>query len=63
MKSNNPDIIFQCRKCQHLLYIDIKNFIDKEIYDDMKACDNCGEDPEGNWILYGSSNYDKDYPE
>jgi len=56
----NPDIILQCRKCDHLLYIDIKKFMTQNI-DNLPDCDECGEEGNLNWIVVRSGNFTKDY--
>lgn len=47
-------IVFQCRKCGHLLYVentdDLARMLRELSNDD---CPNCGEEPEGNWVLVG----------
>lgn len=56
----HPDIIFKCRKCSHLLYIDIKKFL-SDYVDNMPECDECGEESNDNWMLVSTGNYLKDY--
>lgn len=53
----NPDIIFSCKKCGHLVYINKKN-MRKIISLINKDCLRCGE--EKLWLLYGEGNYKKE---
>jgi DNA-directed RNA polymerase subunit RPC12/RpoP len=47
-------IVFKCRKCEHHLYVENT----EEVVEKIKKvsnldCPNCGEDPDGNWVLVG----------
>ena len=58
------DIVFRCRKCGHLLFIDRKKVEEKLVdllQSDDEGCPNCGEESQGNWILERFGNYDKEY--
>jgi predicted RNA-binding Zn-ribbon protein involved in translation (DUF1610 family) len=58
--SNEPHLIFKCRKCGHVLYVDktkmdkIQSMLD---YD----CPECGEEGDHTWLLSGCGDYDKEY--
>lgn len=43
------DLIFECRKCEHNLYVNPKK-VRKILTTD---CPNCGEEADGNWKLIG----------
>lgn len=47
-------IVFECRKCGHHLYVenteDAVRMIERVSNSD---CPNCGEEPDGNWVLIG----------
>lgn len=51
---------FQCRKCNHQLFVDEKPGWVKKITNDNEdsGCPNCGEENEENWILIGYGNYE-----
>ena len=51
-----PDIIFECRKCGHNLYVSIKNKLHKI---EKTDCPACGEEPERNWIFVCFGNFDE----
>jgi transcription elongation factor Elf1 len=47
-------IVFQCRKCGHLLYVENTDDLARMLRKISNAdCPNCGEEPEGNWVLVG----------
>lgn len=48
------ELYFICRKCQHHLFVDEKRGWVKKI---LSECPNCGEEPDGNWILGGYGKY------
>ena len=48
--------VFQCRKCQHLLYIEPARIADVGKLD----CPECGEEPDGNWFFERMGDYDED---
>lgn len=54
-----PDLIFQCIKCDHNLFISKKklNFV-ISLY--KYNCPNCGEDGYENWIILGEGNFKKE---
>jgi DNA-directed RNA polymerase subunit M/transcription elongation factor TFIIS len=58
MKKEQPDWIFECRKCGHLLYIgkDKDNKWSKVLAED---CPNCGEEGDENWIFIGEGDFKK----
>ena len=57
------DIVFECRKCNHLLFVD-KDKLQKKLLTLIKRdCPNCGREGERNWILLRDGNYDKEYGE
>ena len=56
MKKEKPDWIFQCRKCNHQVYIE-KNRLKKLA---KKDCPECGEESGGLWIFVGEGDFDKD---
>ncbi|WP_342423065.1 hypothetical protein [Paenibacillus sp. FSL E2-0178] len=55
MMDNKNEVIFQCRKCEHNLFIE---GIDLKLIDRISKmeCRSCGEEPEENWILVGLGN-------
>jgi hypothetical protein len=56
------DIIFSCRKCGHLLFVDYKNINPKYLIDiSERDCPNCGEEGYENWVLVRAGNYNKEY--
>ena len=57
------DIVFQCRKCYHFLYIGIKGRKIKNLADILgKAdCPTCGEEADRNWVFVGLGDYEEDY--
>jgi predicted SprT family Zn-dependent metalloprotease len=58
--SDTEDLVFQCRKCEHLLYVS-KEKMDKIESLPEYDCPECGEEGYLNWILSHSGNYEKDY--
>lgn len=56
-----PDLVFRCRKCSHLLFIN-KKYISKLMEDDS-CCPKCGEDSYENWILSREGDYEDEYDE
>ena len=53
----NPDYVFECKKCRHRLYASsVKKIIE---YD----CPECGEESYLNWIFFRMGNYDKEHGE
>lgn len=47
-------VVFECRKCGHRLYVENTEDIVRKIGKVSNLyCPNCGEEPEGNWILLG----------
>lgn len=61
--NDKTDIILQCKKCDHLIYINWKKFISDYILRDNHDCPECGEDGYENWILIGTGNFAEDYGE
>ena len=57
----NPDIIFQCRKCEHMIYvIGGAQLTGEVIARKLKTdCPNCGEESYENWVLIGSGDFKK----
>jgi transcription elongation factor Elf1 len=56
----NNQVVFQCRKCDHLLFVEkISNKKLKEIMN--TDCPNCGEEGYGNWVLLRMGNYENEY--
>lgn len=56
----NKYIVFQCRKCKHLLFV--KNISVEKLEEVSKLdCPECGEEGYENWILVRSGNYEKEY--
>ena len=56
------DIVFQCRKCDHLLFLDNSEVISDALVGITKEdCPSCGEEGYGNWILLRQGNYKKEY--
>ena len=51
-----PDLLFECRKCGHNLYID-KEEIEKVASLPEYECPECGEEGERNWIVLGEGNF------
>ena len=56
-----PDLIFECRKCHHLLYVAKKEFFKKLESILHEPCPNCYEEGGGFWILKGEGNYDSEF--
>ena len=56
----NKEIVFRCRKCEHLLFVSNIS-INKLVEISEKDCPNCGEEGYENWILVRSGNFDKEY--
>lgn len=50
------DIIIQCNKCTHLVYINKKKFINNIGKIPSWNCPECGEEGYLNWIIYGEGN-------
>ena len=47
-------ILFECRKCGHHLYVENTEDVVKTIGQVGNLdCPNCGEEPDGNWVLVG----------
>ena len=60
----NADIMYtvlRCRKCGHKLYVEecLKGFAPKLGRIARMECPECGEEPEGNWIICGR---ESEYP-
>ncbi len=54
-KKKSVDLIFECRKCQHNLYVSMG-----KIRMLLKTdCPNCGEEADGNWKLIGEGKFPK----
>ena len=58
--SDMEDLVFECKKCSHLLYVS-KDKMDKIESLPEYDCPECGEEGYLNWILSHSGNYGKDY--
>jgi len=58
---NNPDIVFKCKKCGHLLFVDKNNLIEKTMVLIKKDCPECGQEYYRNWILSREGNYAREY--
>lgn len=47
-------IVFECRKCGHYLYVEnTEDAVRKIGRVSNLDCPNCGEEPDGNWVLIG----------
>ena len=58
--SQDKDLIFKCRKCEHHLYVCDKKI--KKIRSLSETdCPECGEEGYENWIFAGKGNYDRMY--
>lgn len=57
------DLVFECRKCLHLLFIQgtATQKINKIIDLKKKDCPNCGEEGEENWIFVRVGDFEKEY--
>jgi DNA replicative helicase MCM subunit Mcm2 (Cdc46/Mcm family) len=55
MKTDNDELVFQCRKCEHHLYVDIKYVHQIADHD----CPRCGEEPTLNWIFSHVGSYEQ----
>ena len=54
-------VVFQCRKCGHRLFVEnTDEAIGKIGKVSNMDCPECGEEPEGNWVLVGLH---KEFPE
>jgi len=53
------DIVFTCRKCSHLQFVDfdVKGIRKLLKYD----CPECGEESNSNWILEREGDFDKEF--
>lgn len=53
-------VVFQCRKCEHLLFVEkinresIKGIMNMD-------CPECGEENYANWILLRMGSYEEEY--
>lgn len=47
--------IFQCRKCRHLLYVDVNDLSSHICEVAHSPCPNCGESSEGQWAIVTTS--------
>jgi DNA-directed RNA polymerase subunit M/transcription elongation factor TFIIS len=59
-KSKKPDIVFECKKCGHLLYVSKDELKEKIQYLIEKDCPNCGEQPPI-FIVSHEGDYNEDY--
>lgn len=58
------DIVFRCRKCEHLVFMDNKVVKAEKLVGIMEMdCPNCGEEGYENWVLSRQGNYKKEYGE
>lgn len=54
-------LVFECRKCEHQLYVDVNSHVNLNLVNTIDniankyPCPNCGEEPYENWILVGSA--------
>lgn len=57
------DLVFQCRKCQHELFLtNGAELTGKEIAKKLKKdCPNCGEESEELWTYVRLGNFEKEY--
>lgn len=55
----NPDYVFKCHKCGHMLFIGKKRILEIPELD----CPECGEEPVENWFFLGEGNFDTDRTE
>jgi len=55
------DIVFECKKCEHLLFVDKKELGEKLVTLIKRDCPNCGREGERNWVLLREGNYDSEY--
>jgi transcription elongation factor Elf1 len=58
----NRDVVFTCRKCEHLLFVEDPDLKKLEEISKMD-CPDCGEDGYKNWILTRLGNYNEEYGE
>lgn len=54
------DIVFECKKCGHLLFVKTLGRSAEDIADilDEMNCPNCGESPEENWTFKTLGDFD-----
>lgn len=59
-KYAGKSVVLQCRKCGHLLYVDINNKLLDVIkkIDDVE-CPTCGEEGCENWVVRGIDDWNK----
>lgn len=56
------DIVFKCRKCEHLLFVDNRKVNPIELAKIAEEeCSNCGEEGYENWILVRAGNFEEEY--
>ena len=54
-------VVFKCRKCEHRIYVENTDDIVRNLrYVSNSDCPNCGEEPDENWVLIGTSNNPSD---
>jgi DNA-directed RNA polymerase subunit M/transcription elongation factor TFIIS len=54
------EVVFQCRKCEHLLFV--KQINKTKLKNIMKMdCPSCGEEGYTNWVLFRMGNYEEEY--
>lgn len=60
-KTIKPEIVFECRKCEHNLFV-AKDQLQEKILKVIKMdCPNCGEEAGDIWILSREGDYNKEY--
>lgn len=61
--AKNNDLVFQCNKCNHLLFLTNGVLLTgKAIVMKLASdCPNCGEEAADNWTFSGTGNYEREY--
>jgi len=57
------DLVFECRKCNHLLYLADGALLDgRKIAQELETeCPNCGEESGRLWIFIGLGSFSDEY--
>ena len=56
------DIVFRCRKCEHLLFITMTDRTAKDLSRILETdCPSCGEESYENWVYARVGNYEEEY--
>jgi len=59
-KYKGKSVVIQCRKCGHLLYVDINDKLLKRLADiENIECPTCGEEGFENWVVRGVDDFKK----